>query len=204
MNLKKSDCNVLRRPVSPIIELMSEMNSNFQITQLFQRSGRFILFIAFFSLVLFLMACAMADIPNLLKIAPPTLTLESLDGQKISLSQYKGNVVLINFWATWCPPCQKEIPALEAAYQEYKDRGFVILGVDVGESRQAVETFASKMGISYPVLLDEQDQWMKRYDGLGLPMSVIIKRDGQIGEKHLGELTQEELAGLLENYLSTP
>jgi len=136
--------------------------------------------------------------------AAPIFTLESLDGTNVSLGDYKGSVVLVNFWATWCPPCQKEIPALEAAYRANKDKGFVILGVDVGESRQAVEAYAASKNITYPVLLDEEDQWMSRYGAMGLPMSVIIDREGRILQKHMGELTQDELTSLLEEYIITP
>jgi peroxiredoxin len=134
----------------------------------------------------------------------PNFVLESLDGSEVSLRDYRGNVVLVNFWATWCPPCQKEIPALEAAYRANKDKGFVILGVDVGESRQAVEAYAASMNITYPLLLDEEDQWMSRYGALGLPMTVIIDREGKILQKHMGELTQDELTGILEEYIPGP
>jgi len=131
----------------------------------------------------------------------PDLTLQSLDGQQVSLSQYKGSVVLVNFWATWCPSCKREIPALEAAYQANKDQGFVILGVDVGEPRQVVQTFATGMGISYVVLLDEQEKMLVRYGGLGLPMSVLVDREGIIRERHIGELSGTELKRFLERYL---
>lgn len=133
--------------------------------------------------------------------AAPNITLDSLGGEEISLRQFQGNLVLVNFWATWCPPCQKEIPALEAAFQANKDQGFVILGVNVGESPAVVETFTAARQISYPILLDTEDVWMDRYGSLGLPMSVVIGRDGSILEKHMGELTEEELGALLENYL---
>lgn len=117
--------------------------------------------------------CAVSDLAQIKTMdqanPAPDFTLQSLDGQQVSLSQYRGNVVLINFWVTWCPSCKGEIPALEAAYQANKGQGFVILGVDVGEPRQVVQTFAKGMGISYVVLLDEQEELLIRYGGPGLP-----------------------------------
>ncbi|HZW03733.1 MAG TPA: TlpA disulfide reductase family protein [Anaerolineaceae bacterium] len=181
------------------------MHSNFLITDWIRQPGRLPLVIALGILVLLAAFAAVnfgSNLPG--SNGVPNLTLESLDGERVSLNQYRGSVVLINFWATWCPPCQKEIPALDAAYQAYADQGFVILGLDVGESRQAVERYATGIGISYPILLDEDDQWMSRFGGVGLPMSVLIDRDGQIAETHLGELTPEELDGLLAAYFTNP
>jgi peroxiredoxin len=131
----------------------------------------------------------------------PDLSLQSLDGRQVSLSQYRGSVVLINFWATWCPPCKGEIPALEAAYRAHKDRGFVILGVDVGEPGPVVQTFVRRMGISYVVLLDEQERMLVRYGGLGLPMSVLVDRDGIIRERHIGVISEAELQKYLDKHL---
>ena len=184
------------------------MSLSILTTRLNQKLGRLSLFIGFGILMLIAIGYALSGAPNNGGSEPsnaaPNITLETLDGQKVSLSQYKGQVVLINFWATWCPPCKKEIPALEAAYQAYKDQGFVVLGVDAGESRQTVETFASTAGITYPILLDEKDQWSGRFSGMGLPMSVIIDRNGQIAEKHLGELTPDELTSILQGYFAAP
>ena len=131
----------------------------------------------------------------------PDFALQSLDGRQVSLSQYKGSVVLINFWATWCPPCKGEIPALEAAYRANKDRGFVILGVDVGEPGPVVQTFVTGMGISYVVLLDEQERMLVRYGGLGLPMSVLVDRDGIIRERQIGVISEAELQKYLDKHL---
>jgi len=131
----------------------------------------------------------------------PELALESLDGRQVSLSQYRGSVVLVNFWATWCGPCNSEIPALEAAYRANKDRGFVILGVDVGDTPQAVQAFVSNKGISYPVLLDEGGRMLVRYGGLGVPMSALVDQDGIIRERHVGGISKAKLESYLEKHL---
>ena len=101
---------------------------------------------------------------------------------QISLHDYKGSVVLINFWATLVPALPERDTCIKRLRTgQDKDKGFVILGVDVSESRQAVETYATSKNITYPLLLDEEDQWMSRSTGaLGLPMSVIIDREGRI------------------------
>jgi len=125
-------------------------------------------------------------------------TLEALDGTEVSLSEYRGNVVLINFWATWCPPCRAEIPDIENVYRARQDDGFVVLGVGVEESREAVAPFVEAMGMTYPVLLDERGQVLKMYRAIGLPMSVILDRDGVIQVRHVGALTMEQL----EDYLA--
>ena len=134
----------------------------------------------------------------------PDFTLESLDGNKVSLSDYRGNVVLVNFWASWCEPCRTEIPDLEAAYQAHKDQGLIVLGVNVAETRQVVGPSAKAFGISYPVLLDEQDRMMKQYRGLGLPMSLLIDREGVIRERHMGLLTADQLDKYLAKVLPKP
>jgi peroxiredoxin len=124
-------------------------------------------------------------------------TLETLDSGKISLSDYEGSVVLVNFWATWCPPCQAEIPALEAAYQAHKGEGFVILGVNVEEGRKTVEPFVQNLQMTYPILLDENGKLVQEYRARGLPMSVVVDRDGTIRVRHIGYLS----AGQLDEYL---
>ena len=120
-------------------------------------------------------------------------TLETVDGTEVSLSDYRGDVVLVNFWATWCPPCRAEIPDFEAAYRERQGDGFVVLGINVEESREAVAPFAQAMGMSYPVLLDRGGQVMKMYRAPGLPISLFIDRDGVIRVRHVGFLTGEQL-----------
>ena len=124
--------------------------------------------------------------------------LETIDGTEVSLSDYRGDVVLVNFWATWCPPCRAEIPDIEAAYQARQDDGFVVLGINAEEPRAAVAPFVQAIGMSYPVLLDEGGQVMKMYRAPGLPISLILDRDGVIRVRHVGFLTGEQL----EDYLA--
>jgi peroxiredoxin len=131
-------------------------------------------------------------------------TLEAVDGSQISLSDYEGSVVLVNFWATWCPPCRAEIPSFEAAYRVYKDEGFVVLGINIEESRSVVEPFVAEMDVSFPVLLDEQGKVMNEYRALGLPMSLLVDREGVIAVRHMGYLSDGQMKEYLDELLPRP
>lgn len=121
-------------------------------------------------------------------------TLESLNGDAISLSDFEGSVVLVNFWATWCPPCQAEIPDFEEAYREREADGFVILGVNVEEPASEVLPFVTDMGITYPVLLDRDGTVRRAYRALGLPTSLLVDREGVIRFRQEGIVSASELA----------
>jgi peroxiredoxin len=125
-------------------------------------------------------------------------TLETVDGSKVSLKDHQGQVVLINFWATWCPPCRAEIPDLQSTYLERREDGFVVFGVNVEESRAVVQQFMDEMEMTYPVLLDEGGEVMQMYRANGLPMSVIVDAAGVIRVRHVGFVT----ASQLEDYLA--
>jgi len=127
--------------------------------------------------------------------------LESLEGTEVSLSDYRGSIVLVNLWATWCQPCRDEIPDLEAAYQELKDEGFVVLGINVEEPLETVAPFVQDFGMSYPILLDKEAEVLKAYRAQGLPMSFIVDRDGMIQVRHTGYLAADQLHTYLEQFL---
>ena len=128
-------------------------------------------------------------------------TLKSLDGSKVTLSDFQGDVVLINFWATWCAPCRAEIPDFEEAYQVHKDEGFVILGLNEQEAPQVIGPFIEELGMTYPVLLDEQGQVMSEYRVLGLPTSLLVDRHGVIQVRHTGTLSAAQLESHLTKLL---
>lgn len=119
--------------------------------------------------------------------APP-FELKDINGKKSALSEYKGKVVLLNFWATWCEPCKSEIPALNNIYSALKDKGFVVLGVSVDTSAKMVRSFIMDANVVFPVLLDkDKDVYFDQYAIMGLPTSFLIGRDGIIVEKIIGE-----------------
>lgn len=113
----------------------------------------------------------------------PDFTLDTLDGNVVTLSELRGKVVVVNFWTTWCPPCRAETPALEKSYEQYKDSGVVILGVNltnqdvIGE----VESFVQEFGLTYPILLDRDGTvGSTLYQIKGLPSTFFVNRDGII------------------------
>ena len=140
---------------------------------------------------------------RLSQVAPPDFTLNSLDGKSITLSALKGKVVLLNFWATWCPPCRAEMPSMERLYRELKNRAFTILAVDILENPETVKNFAPKYDLSFPILLDTTGDVSAKYVANMIPTTYIIDKDGKaagvvIGpRKWDGEHAKAFLEGLL-------
>jgi peroxiredoxin len=116
----------------------------------------------------------------------PAFTLTALTGGQTALSQYRGQVVLVNFWATWCGPCQQEMPLLDQMYKKYKPAGFTLIGVNVDKEEPAVKELLARKPVSFPVLLDPANQVSKAYHVDEMPSSVIIDRKGEIRYIHRG------------------
>jgi thiol-disulfide isomerase/thioredoxin len=113
-------------------------------------------------------------------------SLSSLTGKPVALSQFKGNVVLVNFWATWCGPCQQEMPLLDQMYKKYKPAGFTLIGVNVDKEVPAVKELLARKPVSFPVLLDPENSVSKAYRVADMPSSVIIDRKGIVRFVHRG------------------
>ena len=124
----------------------------------------------------------------------PAFVLKNLDGKEVASSEYAGKVVLLNFWATWCPPCQAEIPALNSLHNDYKSKGVEVVGISVDEDGpEAVKAFAVQRGIDYPILMSS-DAVIEAYGGIrGIPTTFLISRDGKIVKKFYGEQTKSKL-----------
>ena len=116
----------------------------------------------------------------------PGFTLELLDdsnpGQEVTLADYRGQVVMINLWATWCPPCREEMPAIQAVYQDYKDKGLVVLAINTTfqDSETDVRAFVKEYKLDFPILFDRTGDVSKRYQLRGLPSTFFIDRKGVI------------------------
>jgi peroxiredoxin len=122
-------------------------------------------------------------------------TVRDIAGKDVRLSRYKGQVVLLNFWATWCAPCKREIPALTALYRDYKERGFVVLGVSVDSEVRAIKPFAREMKMNYPVLIGAGREDLSQAFGpfIGFPTSVLVGRDGKVCVRHVGVVSKAQL-----------
>ncbi len=132
---------------------------------------------------LFLAATAHADISQ--GIAPD-FALKSHNGENLRLSELRGEVVMINFWASWCGPCRQEMPLLEELYSEYQPLGFTILGVNVEEDSSKAKAMLSEIPVSFPVLFDTRSQVSKLYDVVAMPSTVLVDRDGNVRYLHHG------------------
>jgi thiol-disulfide isomerase/thioredoxin len=117
--------------------------------------------------------------------APP-FSLASRSGGDVSLTQYKGQVVMLNFWASWCGPCRQEMPLLESIYRKYNRMGFVLLGVNVEPDSQAANEWLKQTPVSFPILYDKDSRVSKLYDVAGMPSTVIIDRGGKLRVLHRG------------------
>lgn len=134
----------------------------------------------------------------------PDFTLKNLEGETIDLGDFKGQPVLINFWATWCGPCRIEMPMIDAMYQKYKDEGFVVLAVDVQEPITIVQSFVNSMGLTFPILLDLTGEIADgSYRIRAFPTSYFVGRDGQITAAHRGMMTEQIMQRYMDQVLAT-
>ena len=118
--------------------------------------------------------------------AAADFNLKDLDGKVYRLSDLRGRVVIVNFWATWCPPCRFELPSMEKAYQILKKEDVVILGINVGEDADTIFSFTADYPVSFPLLLDKDALVIKQYPVIGLPTSYIINPQGQLVYRVIG------------------
>jgi peroxiredoxin len=130
----------------------------------------------------------------------PDFSLQTLDGRTISLTQYRGQVVLVNFWGTWCEPCKRELPALQAASQRYAGKGLTIIGVNLtddeklqGNSESDVRSFIERYQVTYPVALDRDGTVTNAFRVFPLPTSFFIDAQGRIRYVHVSELTMDDI-----------
>lgn len=116
----------------------------------------------------------------------PDFTLARMGGANLRLHEQRGQVVMVNFWATWCAPCREEMPHLDRLYQKYRASGFVLLGVNVDDDVGNAVALAQKLGVRFPVLLDTDKKVSRLYDLKAMPSTVLIDRDGRVRHVHRG------------------
>lgn len=132
----------------------------------------------------------------------PDFSLPALSGETVRLSDLKGQVVLVNLWATWCPPCKAEMPAIDAFYRAHQEAGFTALMANVQEDEATVRAFIEANGFTFPILLDSQGELMRRYGVRGLPTTFIVDRSGQIRHLQTGAITQADLETIINPLLN--
>lgn len=128
----------------------------------------------------------------------PDFTLENLNGEKLSLEDYRGKNVLINFWTTWCRFCVKEMPDFQKFYDEYKDNDFTILAVNLGETKSKITEFMEQNGYNFPVLLDTNGEVGVSYMVSGIPASYIVDKEGIIRTIKVGPISYSEIKQIIE------
>ncbi|MDQ0876579.1 peroxiredoxin [Paenibacillus sp. V4I3] len=127
--------------------------------------------------------------------------LKTLDGRDLSLSDYRGKGVVLNFWGTFCKPCRDEMPALEKEYLKYKDQGLVIIGMNASEPQKTVSAFVKELGVDFPIVLDPGLKVADIYQANALPHSVFIQPDGQISHINLGQMDEKTIETLIKPIL---
>lgn len=133
----------------------------------------------------------------------PDFTLKDAQGRSLSLSSLKGKVILINFWATWCPPCKAEMPSMNKLYNELKGRGLEVIAVSTDSSLATVKDFLARNRLDFPVLFDENKTVSRQYHVFSMPTTFLINRNGMIVEKFFGEeeWTAPDIRRKIENQL---
>ncbi|NOX77166.1 MAG: TlpA family protein disulfide reductase [Gammaproteobacteria bacterium] len=147
------------------------------------KNSKTVFFALLFSIVLSSVAQA-----GTLNGPAPDFTLKSRSGENIKLSELRGEVVMINFWASWCAPCRQEMPLLEAMYDKYADLGFTLLGVNVEEDSSQATDLLREIPVSFPVLFDNTNRVSKLYNVVAMPSTILVDRDGNMRYLHRGYL----------------
>ena len=126
--------------------------------------------------------------------------LKDIDGKEYRLSQYRGKVVVVNFWATWCPPCREEMPSMERAYEKLKKSGILILAINIGEDEDAIFKFTADYPVSFPLLMDQDSRVINQWPVTALPTTYVVDPEGRIVYRAIGsrEWDNEALLKKLE------
>ena len=181
----------MRRIFIPTPRISDVMNKRFYIL--------LTIFLLGFSFPLWADDIAKRTLPGVKEFPAPEFELPGEDGKTYRLSDFRGRVVVLNFWATWCPPCREEMPAMERAWQKVKAKGIVLVAVNVGEDDDQIFQFLGDFPVTFPILLDRKGEIVKRYPVIGLPTTFIIDLAGRVTHRAVGtrDWDHSELIGQL-------
>lgn len=140
----------------------------------------------------------LSAIPAEVDFPAPEIALADLQGREDSLASHRGEVVLVNNWATWCPPCKAEMPILQAFYEAHAAQGFTIIGIESGEPASEVAAFVAQYRLTFPIWLDPLGKAVEAFDNYNLPSSYVIDRDGIVRLAWVGEISR----AVLEEYVT--
>ncbi|MCB1790678.1 MAG: TlpA family protein disulfide reductase [Gammaproteobacteria bacterium] len=185
------------------------MNSFLPVSNVPQRLSEVIA-----ALLLVLLSAAVVAAPPplghaLTEVAPPLaaadFALPDIDGENHALSDYRGRVVMLNFWATWCPPCRREMPSMQRLYDKYRERGLVVVAVNQWEDPDLVFEFTGRLSVdpTFPILFDRESRVAEDYGVKGLPTTFLIDKDGQIRFRAIGgrEFDHPDVEAIIEALL---
>jgi peroxiredoxin len=128
----------------------------------------------------------------------PDFALVDMQGNKHRLSDYRGQGVFLNFWGTWCPPCKKEMPYINNQYEQFKDKGVQVLSVDIQEPELAVNQYAERLGLNFPIMIDTEKEVMNVYGVDLLPATFLVDKNGKVVKYYTGELTENKIKKFME------
>lgn len=137
-------------------------------------------------------------VPSAVNFPAPEITLNDLNGKKVNLTDYRQQIVLVNNWATWCPPCKAEMPTLLKYYQAHEKQGFMLIGIEAGDPADNVASFVNNYGLTFPILLDPNTKSLIAFGNDSLPSSYVIDRNGMVVLAWTGPISYK----MLEKYLT--
>jgi peroxiredoxin len=133
---------------------------------------------------------------------PPAFSLYGLDDQKHELAEWSGKLIVLNFWGTFCPPCRNEMPALQEQFDKWNEQGVTVVGVSVDKNKVTVDNFISQYGISFPILLDMDEQVRSSYSIMYYPTTFFILPNGEVGHVQVGEMTSSFIESKIKQLLA--